>query len=53
MGEISKLGWLVGLVEHAMWADSLYFVYLLLLSTSYGLLHMHAEPTWISLEDPA
>jgi hypothetical protein len=34
MGEISKLGWLIGLVEHAMWADSLYFLYLLLLSTS-------------------
>jgi hypothetical protein len=26
MGEISKLGWLIGLVEYAMWADSLYFL---------------------------
>jgi hypothetical protein len=22
MGEISKLGWLIGFTEHAMWADS-------------------------------
>jgi hypothetical protein len=29
MGEISKLVWLTGLVEHAIWADSLYFLYLL------------------------
>jgi hypothetical protein len=34
MGEISKLGWLTGLVRHAMWADSVYFLYLLLLSIS-------------------
>jgi hypothetical protein len=34
MGEISKLGWLMGLIEHAMWANSLYFLYLLLLSIS-------------------
>jgi hypothetical protein len=34
MGEMSKLGWLIGLVKHAMWADSLYFLYLLLLSIS-------------------
>jgi hypothetical protein len=30
MGEISKLGWLVGLDKHATWADSLYFLYALL-----------------------
>jgi hypothetical protein len=24
MGEKSKLGWLIGLTEHAMWAASLY-----------------------------
>jgi hypothetical protein len=24
VGEISKLGWLIGLVRHAIWADSLY-----------------------------
>jgi hypothetical protein len=29
MGEISKLGWLIGLVEDAIWADSFYFLYLL------------------------
>jgi hypothetical protein len=34
MWEISKLGWLMGFVEHAIWADSLYFLNLLLLSTS-------------------
>jgi hypothetical protein len=30
MGEMSKLGWLIGLVKHAIWADSFYFLYLLL-----------------------
>jgi hypothetical protein len=34
MGEMSKLGLLVGWVKHAIWADSLYFLYLLLLSIS-------------------
>jgi hypothetical protein len=34
MGEMSKLGWLIRLIKHAMWADSLYFPYLLLLSIS-------------------
>jgi hypothetical protein len=34
MGEMSKLGWLIGLVKHAICADSLYFLYLLLLSIS-------------------
>jgi hypothetical protein len=34
IGEMSKLDWLIGLVEHAMWADSLYFLYLVLLSVS-------------------
>jgi hypothetical protein len=34
MGEISKLGWLMGFVEHAIWTDSLYFLNLLLLSIS-------------------
>jgi hypothetical protein len=29
IGEISKLGWLIGLVKHAICADSLYFLYLL------------------------
>jgi hypothetical protein len=33
MGEMSKLGWLIGLVKHAICADSLYFLYLLLLSS--------------------
>jgi hypothetical protein len=32
MGEMSKLGWLIGLVKHVIWADSLYFLHLLLLS---------------------
>jgi hypothetical protein len=30
MGQISKLGWLIGLVKHATWADSLRFIHLLL-----------------------
>jgi hypothetical protein len=32
VGQMSKLGWLIGLVMHATWADSLYFLHLLLLS---------------------
>jgi hypothetical protein len=32
-GEMSKLGWLIELVKHAIWADdSLYFLYQLFLS---------------------
>jgi hypothetical protein len=34
IGEMSKLGWLIGLVKHAIWVDSLYRLYLLLLSIS-------------------
>jgi hypothetical protein len=34
MGEKSKLGWLIGLFEQAIWAASLYFLYLLWLSIS-------------------
>jgi hypothetical protein len=33
IGEMSRLGWLI-VVKHAIWADSLYFLYLLLLSIS-------------------
>jgi hypothetical protein len=32
--EISRLGWLIRFVKHTIWADSLYFLYLLLFSTS-------------------
>jgi hypothetical protein len=38
IGEMSKLGWLIGLVKHAIWADSLYFLYLLLLSVPKNLI---------------
>jgi hypothetical protein len=31
IGEMSKLGWPIGLVKHATWSDSLYFLYPLLL----------------------
>jgi hypothetical protein len=31
---MSKLGWLIGFVKHAIWPDSLNFLYLLLLSIS-------------------
>jgi hypothetical protein len=34
MGEMSKLGWLIGLVKHTVWANSFHFLYLLLLSIS-------------------
>jgi hypothetical protein len=32
MGEMSKVGWLIRFVKHAIGAKSLYFLYLLLLS---------------------
>jgi hypothetical protein len=41
IGEMSKLGWLIGLTKHAIWADSLYFLYLLLLSISKTLASPH------------
>jgi hypothetical protein len=34
MGEMSKLGWQIGLVKHAIGADLLYFHYLQFLSNS-------------------
>jgi hypothetical protein len=34
MGEMSKLGWLIRLVKHTIWANSLYFLNLLLLLIS-------------------
>jgi hypothetical protein len=34
MGEMSELGWLTGLIKHAIWADFLYFLYLPLLQIS-------------------
>jgi hypothetical protein len=34
IGEMSNLDWMIGLVMHAICADSLYFLYLLLLSIS-------------------
>jgi Na+/H+-translocating membrane pyrophosphatase len=34
IGEMSKLGWLIGLVKHVIWADYLYFLYRLLISIS-------------------
>jgi hypothetical protein len=54
--EMSKLGWLIRLVKHFTWADSLYFLYLPLLSISsllYNPRPMHDELTLIFLEDPA
>jgi hypothetical protein len=30
LGGIMELGWVIGLVKHAIWTDSLYFLYLLL-----------------------
>jgi hypothetical protein len=34
VGEISKLGWMIRLVKYAIWAETLHFLYLLLLSIS-------------------
>jgi hypothetical protein len=49
MGEMSKLGWLIGLVKYAIWADPLYFLHLLLLSISKIL--PLSQPTLV-LRDP-
>jgi hypothetical protein len=43
MGEISRLGWLIGLVKHAIWVDSLYFLYLMLLSIPKILAYIFIE----------
>jgi hypothetical protein len=43
IGEMSKLGWLIRLVEHDIWADSLYFQYLMFLSISKIL--VSSQPT--------
>jgi hypothetical protein len=60
MEEMSKLAWLIGLVKHAIWAHSLYFLYLLLLSVSKTLasfqptlwpFHGHVGLVWTFLED--
>jgi hypothetical protein len=42
IGDMSKLGWVIGLVKYAIWAVSLYFLYLLLLSVSIMLM-IHIE----------
>jgi hypothetical protein len=62
MGEVSKLGRLFGLVTHAIWVDSLYFLYMLLLSVTkilassqpipYDSLYRHVGLILIFLEDP-
>jgi hypothetical protein len=58
---MSKPDWLIELVKHAIWADSLNFLYLLLLSTSkiqlnprlpYESLCRHIVIILIFLEDP-
>jgi hypothetical protein len=61
MEEMSKPGWLIRLVKQAIWVDSLYFLYLLLLSTSkilastqptpYDPLHRHVGIISIFLEN--
>jgi hypothetical protein len=57
---MSKLGWLFGLIKHAIWVDSLYFLYLLPLTISqilplsqptYDPLHRHVGLIVIFLED--
>jgi hypothetical protein len=61
MGEISRLGWLIGVFKHSIWAYSLYFLCLLLLSISKILASsqtVHDRPRrhfvliWIFLADP-
>jgi hypothetical protein len=47
MGEMSKLGWLIRLVKNAIRADSLYFLYLPLLSIS-RILASTQLPLWSS-----
>jgi hypothetical protein len=46
MGEIYRLNWLNGLMKYAIWADSLYFLYLLLFSISKILLSPQPTPTF-------
>lgn len=46
ISEMSKLGWIIGLVQHATWAETLYFFCLEILSVpnvlaSFRLLHPH------------
>jgi len=47
MGQISKLGWLIGLVRQAMWAEFLYFLYVLLVSISTIPFQPIPYPSWI------
>jgi hypothetical protein len=37
MEEISKLGWLIGFVKPALWADPFYFLYTIQRISPYGL----------------
>jgi hypothetical protein len=46
IGEMFRLVWLIGVLKYVIWADSLYFLYLLVLSVSKILVSSH--PTlWI------
>jgi hypothetical protein len=45
MEEISKLCWLIGFDKHTIWANSLYFLYLPLVSTCKILGFIPASPT--------
>jgi hypothetical protein len=44
MRKIPKLGWLIRLVNHAIWTDYVYFLHLLLLSISEILASIPAYP---------
>jgi hypothetical protein len=54
MEEMSRLGWLIGLVKQAIWVDSLleYFLYILLLSISKFVASSQPTIILIFLEDP-
>jgi hypothetical protein len=61
VGEMSELGWLIGLVKRAIWVDTLYFhacsycqfpKYKLHPSLPYDPLRRHVELILIFIEDP-
>jgi hypothetical protein len=49
MEQMPKLGWLIGLVMHAIWTDSLCFLHLLLLSISKRTFLWGTHVKWFTL----
>jgi hypothetical protein len=49
MEEMSEFCWLFGLVKHAIWANFLYFLYLLLHVHSISEILASSQPTYVPL----